>query len=243
MAENLTKSWIWGHLTELRRRLFYALLGLIVAVLASFFCTEHLIAYLTIPVGGLGNLQAVEVTENVAVYMRIALLSGFIIALPWILYQLLIFVIPGLTSKERKWITIGIPLAGILFIAGVAFAYFIMLAPAIQIMTEFLGVEVRLRVKSYIDFITNLLFWMGVIFQFPLLIFLLARLGVINSRQLLKGWRIAVVLIAILAAAITPTIDPVNMALFMLPLLILYILSILLAALAGKNRLQKAEGE
>lgn len=243
MQNELSKSWVWEHIKELRKRLFYALIGLVLGVVISFVFTEKMIAFLTLPVGGLESLQAIEVTENVSVYMRTALLSGFIIALPWILFQLLQFIVPGLTDKERKWIFLGIPLAFALFAGGVAFSFFIMLQPAIRVMTEFLGVVTTLRVKSYMDFALNLLFWIGLSFEFPLIVLILARVGLVKAKGLLKGWRIAVVVIAVLAAVITPTVDPVNMALFMVPLFTLYLISILLAALAGKKRSEKKEGE
>jgi sec-independent protein translocase protein TatC len=243
MNEEFSSSWIWEHVNELRKRLFYALIGLIVCVLGSFAFTEQIIQFMTRPVGGLDALQAIEVTENVSVYMKTALLSGFIISLPWILFQLLKFILPGLKEKEKKWLFSAIPLASLLFVGGVAFAFFVMLTPAIQVMTEFLDITTTLRVKSYMDFVTNLLFWMGVIFEFPLIFFVLAKLKIVNAKGLLKGWRIAVVLIAVLAAMITPTVDPVNMALFMIPLFILYLLSILLAAIAGKNRSYTTEGD
>ena len=232
---------IWEHLDDLRKRLLYALIGLIISVVVSFIFTEDIIGFLAIPIGGLQKLQAIEVTENVGVYMRVALLSGFILSLPWILLQLLKFVVPGLTISERKWLIIAIPFATLLFVTGVGFAFFIMLPAALPFLTEFLGIQTTLRVKSYIDFITNLMFWIGVSFELPLVMFILARLGIVSAKGLAKAWRIAVILIAVLAAIITPTVDPVNMALFMLPLFVLYLLSILLAGVAWKSR-NKNEG-
>ncbi len=243
MTSELSKSWIWEHINELRKRLLYALLGLIVGILISFIFTNYVIAYLAKPVGGLEVLQAIEITENIGVYMRTALFSGLILSFPWVVLQLLKFIIPGLTEKERKWVYFIIPISFLLFAGGVAFAFYIMLEPAIDVMTEFLGVVTTLRVKSYMDFVINLLFWIGIIFEFPLLVFILARFGIVNAKGLLKGWRVAVVLIALLAALITPTVDPVNMALFMIPLMVLYLLSILLASIAGKHKKKQLEGE
>jgi len=105
-----------------------------------------------------------------------------------------------------------------------------------------MGVQTFLRIKSYFAFVTNLIFWIGMSFELPLLIFVLADVGVVNAGTLLKGWRVAVIVIAVLAAVITPTADPVNMGIFMVPLFGLYLLSIGLAALAGKKR-KKAEQE
>ncbi|MCJ7696223.1 MAG: twin-arginine translocase subunit TatC [Anaerolineaceae bacterium] len=237
MEEMIKKSNIWGHLGELRKRLFYTVIGLVICIGISLFFSEALIQYLSRPVGGIEKLQAIEVTETVSAYMRVALLSGFILSLPWTLVQLMIFVVPGLKQKERKWLFSAIPFATLLFIGGVLFSFFIMLPPALNFMTEFLSIETNIRLKNYLDFLINLLFWVGISFETPLIFFILSKLGIVNGKMLLKGWKIAIIVIAILAAVITPTGDPVNMAILMAPLLILYILSILLAFVArGKNK-------
>ncbi len=224
---------LWDHFRELRVRLLKALIGLAVAVVASFTLTErYFIRWLAMPVGGLQNLQSIELTENLGVFMRIALLSGFIIAFPFVLYQLLAFVLPGLTIREKRWVLGSIPFATIMFVGGVAFSFFVMLPAAIPFLTNFLGVQTRVRLTNYVQFVTNLMFWVGVIFEMPLVVFILAKLQLVSASMLLKQWRIAVVVIAVLAAVITPTPDPVNMALLMAPLLALYFFSILLAAVA-----------
>jgi len=232
MAENDRKFSILDHLEELRKRLFFALMGLVICLIISFFFTENIILFLSRPAGGLENLQAIEVTENVGVFMKVALLSGFTLSLPWILFQIMKFVIPGLTRTEKKWLFLSIPFATLLFILGIAFAFFIMLPSALPILTQFLGITTTIRVESYIDFIINLMFWIGISFELPLIVFILARLGIVNAKSLLNGWRYALIAMAILAALITPTVDPINMAIFMLPLFLLYLLSILLAKLA-----------
>lgn len=232
MAQDEARQTIWEHLGELRSRVFKALLGLAAGVGISFIVSERFIHWLTIPIGGLKNLQSIEVTENIGVYMRVTLLSGFILAFPFIVYQLLAFVLPGLTERERKWLYLSIPLATILFLGGVAFTYFVMLPAAIPFLTGFLGVETRPRLSGYVNFTTNLMFWIGISFEMPLAVFILAKLRIVNAGILARQWRIAVVIIAIVAAVVSPTVDPINMALLMLPLIALYLLSILLAALA-----------
>lgn len=239
MLDKGLRSPIWGHLLELRKRLIFALVGFVVCVAFSFIFADKVISYLAGPIGGFENLQAIEITESLNVYVRVALLCGFILALPWMLIQLLIFVLPGLTTKEKGWIFIFVPLATLFFLCGVVFTFYIMMPPALEFMTEFLGIETNVRLKNYIDFVTNLLFWVGICFEAPLVVFLLAKLRIVNAKMLLKGWRIAIVVIAILAAVITPTGDPVNMALLMAPLLVLYMLSILMAKVANKNNESK----
>ena len=219
----------WEHFEELRHRLFFAVLALAVTTVGSLFFTQRLLDLLAVPVGSLSSLQSIEVTENISVYMRVALLSGVVLSMPIILYQLLAFIVPGLNDIERRWVFIFIVAGTVLFLTGVAFAYFVMLPASLTFLLEFLAVETKPRLINYISFITNLLFWMGVAFQTPLLVFALAKLRVVSARTLAKQWRVAVVVIAVLAAVITPTVDPINMALLMTPLILLYFLSVLLA--------------
>jgi sec-independent protein translocase protein TatC len=239
MSEEEKEMTIWDHLGELRNRLFIALISLVVTTLISFIFADRFIQVLAIPMpGGLQSLLAIEVTENISVFMKVSMLSGFILALPFVLYELLAFVIPGLTAAERKWVIISIPLASVFFIVGVAFCYFVMLPAAIPFLTGFLGVKTTPRLSSYIGFVTNMMFWIGISFELPLLVFILAKLKIVNAKMLLRQWRIAIVVIAVVAAVVTPTPDPVNMSLLMAPLFVLYMLSILFAFLArrGENK-------
>jgi sec-independent protein translocase protein TatC len=223
---------IWGHIGELRTRLLKALIALILTTMVSFAITQYFIRLLAVPVGGLGNLQSIDVTENIGVFMRVALLSGFILAMPVIVYQLIAFVMPGLENNEKRWLLLAIPAATFLFLCGVAFAYFIMLPSAIPFLTTFLGVKTTPRLSNYIGFVTNLLFWIGVSFEMPLLVFVLAKLRFVSAGMLARQWRVAIIVIAVIAAFVTPTVDPVNMGLMMLPLMVLYVLSIIMAKIA-----------
>jgi len=224
------------HVKELRMRLLWALVGVVVGVAISFNLTKYFLDILTVPIGGLEKLLSIEVTENLAVYMRVSLLSGFIMSLPWVLYQLLAFITPGLHPKERRWLFISIPFATLMFLGGVVFTYTVMLPTAIPFLISFLGVTTTPRISNYIQFVTTLMFWVGVSFETPLVIFLLAKLRLVTAGALIRQWRIAIVVIAVLAAVITPTGDPVNMALLMAPLLALYLFSILLAFFAGERK-------
>ena len=123
-----------------------------------------------------------------------------------------------------------VPLAGVLFATGVAFTWFVMLPSAVPFLTSFLGITTHVRPENYFDFVTRLMFWIGLCFELPLVLMFLAKLKIVTTRQLASGWRYAVVAIAIVAAAVTPTVDPVNMGLVMAPLMALYLLSLLLTA-------------
>lgn len=227
---------IWDHVYELRARLLKAMLALVLTTLVSvFFVANFSIDFLAEPAGGISKFVAIEVTETVGVYMRVALLSGFILAIPVIVYQILAFVVPGLYDNEKRWVFIAIPVATLLFLAGAAFAYYVMLRTALPFLKSFLAVQPAWRLSNYISFVTNLMFWIGLAFETPLVIFMLAKFGVVNPKMLLNQWRFAVIIIAVLAAVITPTPDPVNMALVMAPLFGVYLLSVLFAVFARRN--------
>ncbi|MGB4595097.1 MAG: twin-arginine translocase subunit TatC [Anaerolineaceae bacterium] len=242
MAEDKPVS-IWSHLEDLRKTLMYVLIGIVICVIAGYFVARPVMDFLARPIGGIANLQAIEVTENVSVTMRVALLVGITIATPWIFFQLFSFIGKGLTKKEKRAVLIAVPFATLMFVAGAVFAYYVMLPTSMQFFMDFLQVQTSLRIKSYIDFVTNLIFWIACSFELPVLVFVLARVGLITSKQLLSGWRIAIVVIAVAAAIITPTADPVNMAIFMIPLFALYLLSIGLSAIAVKLRAKSLEKE
>jgi sec-independent protein translocase protein TatC len=233
---------ILEHINDLRKHIFRAILALFVAVAVSFIFIRDLLAWLTQPIGGLDSLQAIEVTEPLGVAMRVALLAGFAISLPYIILELWMFAAPGLKRKARLRGLFAIPLATLFFVGGMAFAYYVMMPAALPFLLNFLDINTAVRPASYIKFSTGLMFWIGIAFQFPLVIFALAGMGLIKAKMLATQWRIAVIIIAILSAAITPTIDPINMALVMGPMILLYFLSIGLAYLAqGRREKELAE--
>ncbi len=240
MAQPVEEESIWKqlvpHLNELRQRLGVVLLVLVLGVIASFFFAEQVIRFIAVPIGGLDRLQSIQITENIGVYMRVALLIGFIPAIPVLVGELLAFIRPGLLDHERRWLDrsllLVIPFALLLFLGGAGFAYFVMLPAALPFLTTFLGVQTNPRLSDYMNFVTNLIFWIGISFETPLVVFVMAKLRLVSAGMLARGWRVAVVVIAVMAAVVTPTVDPVNMGLLMLPLMALYGLSILLAKIA-----------
>jgi len=223
------------HLNEMRIRVFKAFLALIVTTGLSFAFSEPLIQYLATPIGGIRKLVSIELTENIAIFMRVSLLGGFVLGMPFIVYQIMAFVLPGLKSNEKRWLLVMVPFAALLFAGGVLFTWFVMLPSAIPFLTNFMGITTQVRPENYFDFITRLMFWIGICFELPLIIMFLAKLGIVNAKQLLAGWRYAVVAMAIVAAAVTPTVDPINMGLVMAPLIGLYAVSIGLAAIVGRG--------
>ena len=231
----------FDHLDVLRKHLFRALLALIVTVAISFLFTEGIIDYLSLPVGGIDQLRSIDPTESISVFMRVALMSGVILALPYIAFEFWYFLAPGLKPSSKKFGIIGIPLAALLFVGGVAFTHYIMLPAALPFLLNFMGIQAELRPSSYFGFILNVMFWIGVSFEFPLVIYILSSIGFVKPETLKNQWRLAIVIIAIIAAAITPTIDPVNMGLVMLPMILLYFISIGLSYIAYNNKEKQLE--
>ncbi len=241
MAEEQSQMSLLGHINELRKRLLVCVIALALTTIASFAFSQKIASYLAEPIGGLQAMSSIDVTENMSAFMKISLLSGVIMALPVIFYQILAFIMPGLNPNERTWIWMAMPSAILFFVAGVAFAYFVMLPAALPFLINFMGISTSPRPKTYFSFVTNLMFWVGVIFEMPLLMYILARLKIVSAKSLVKQWRIALVVSAIVAALITPTADPVNMGLMMLPLFVLYLISILFAVIARRERNEKVK--
>lgn len=221
------------HLDALRKHLVRSVLVLILTTILSFSFFNQILAFLARPLeGGIESLVAIEVTEPISTVMRVSLFTGFAVAFPYIALELFLFAAPGLSRRARIWGLFAIPVATMLFIIGMAFAYYVMLPAGLPFLLNFMGITTVPRPSNYIRFVTGLLFWIGIAFEFPLVIYILAKLGFVKARMLIQQWRLAVVIIAVLSALITPTVDPVNMSLVMLPLILLYFLSVILAAIA-----------
>lgn len=228
------------HIEALRMHLLRIVVALALGVGISFLFARDLVVLLAAPLEGTSLLGTIEVTESVSVFMRISLISGAILALPYIAFELWLFAAPGLKPRERKIGLFGIPLATLFFASGVAFTYFIMPAAikALQAFNDYMGFTTNWRPNSYYGFITGLMFWLGIFFEFPLLIYVLTSMGLVQPKALRQQWRLAMVIIAILAAVVTPTVDAATMGLVMLPMSLLYFISIGLSyiAYAGRRR-------
>jgi sec-independent protein translocase protein TatC len=221
-----------GHLEELRDRMVKSALAVLVATIVTSIFTPQILQFLIEPYGS--RLQVLSPTEGIAVYFRVALTAGLIVAMPILVYQFLMFILPGLEEREKLYVFWGVPAATTLFLVGVAFSWFILIPVAVGFLSNWqtdIFVQ-EWQSQKYIPFITSILFWIGVCFETPLIIFIMAKLDIVTPQFLMKQWRFAIVIVAIVAAMITPTPDPFNMALVMLPLLGLYGFSILLAYLA-----------
>ncbi|MCS6772818.1 MAG: twin-arginine translocase subunit TatC [Anaerolineae bacterium] len=225
------------HLAELRDRLLKSVVALAIGVGIGLLLSEQILKILLGPYGLSKQLLVTNPLSPVTNVFVVSVTVGAILALPFILYQILAFVFPGLLPHEKRWVLIGLPFGFGLFLLGAAFAFFVMLPAAISFLTNIFPsvFTVALTPDDYIPFVAGVMFWMGVAFEMPLIVFVLAKANVINARVLRRQWRWAIIIIALLAALITPTPDPINMSIVMLPLLLLYLFSIFLAALARRN--------
>jgi sec-independent protein translocase protein TatC len=237
-SEAEARASLWDHIQALRAHLLRIVIWLIIGVVVSFTFTVRLMEFLAGPVGGLEKLQAIQVTEEIGVFMRVALTSGIALMLPFIAFEIWLFAASGLTSREKKNSLVSIPLATILFLSGMAFTFFVLLPSALPFLGGFTDISQNWTAGEYFGFITGLMIWIGIFFEFPLVIYFVTSFGWIEPSMLAKQWRLAIVIIAIIAAMVTPTIDPVNMGLVMLPMSLLYFASIGLSyiAYAGRKR-------
>jgi sec-independent protein translocase protein TatC len=229
------------HLLELRTRLVRAMLALVVGTALSWLFAEPVLRLIIRPLGG--TPQAIHPTENIMVYFKVMLILGVTIAMPVIVYQFIRFLLPALLPHEKKYLNFLIPGATICFASGVAFAALIMLPGMITFMQSFLAdlVENRWTIESYVSFVTFVMFWMGILFQMPLVIFFLAKLNVVTAKQLGQARRWAIMASAVVAAVVTPSHDPINMIILMIPLVVLYELGVFLARFAQPKEQEGAE--
>jgi len=230
---------VLAHLGALRRHFTRAALVFGIVTILAFTFASRIIDLLAYPVGGIDALVAIDPTEPIGTFMRVSLLTAFAVTLPYLILEIWLFIAPGLNRDARVFGLYAIPIAVIFFLGGMAFAYFVLLPQAIPFLINFGGITSQIRPSSYIRFVTSIMFWIGIAFQFPLVVYVLARVGLVRAEVLSSNWRLAIVIIAILSAMITPTIDPVNMALVMGPMIVLYFFGILLAKFAERARARK----
>jgi sec-independent protein translocase protein TatC len=229
---------ILEHLQELRKRLMICGAALIIATVASFYpISTWVVDWLKEPAGDNFELYFTEPLGFWTTFFRVSLLCGFAMAMPILLWQTLAFVGPGLTKNEKRWaypIVLG---ASLMFIAGCLFAYYIEMPAALTFLLDPpAGLATPLiTFKSYIDFVTRLMLVTGLVFETPLVVMGLAKIGIVQSPKLIHWWRFAFVGAFILSAIVTPSIDPVTQTLVAAPMVVLYFVGIALAKLVEGN--------
>jgi sec-independent protein translocase protein TatC len=238
-SEKLT---VLSHLYELRDRLIKSVIAIAVGAVIAFIFADWLFYILTLPAGGV-ELIYIEMTEMLGTYMRVSLVAGIALAMPYLVYHVIMFVSPALTPREKKYVYLVLPWIGLMFIGGVVFGYFVLIPPALKFLLTF-GANIatpQIKVGNYIAVVTRLLLSIGLVFELPVVTTFLARIGVVKSKWLADKRRPAIIIAFVVAAMITPTFDPINQSLVAVPLIVLYELSIWLARLVQKK--PKADAE
>ncbi len=242
MSDNEKRLTVLGHLGELRKRLIRSVIALSVTTIISFIFAKQIFQILIMPTGGI-KLIYIEMTEMIGTYMKVCLASGIMLAMPYIIYQLIMFVSPALTRKEKRYLYLILPWVALMFLGGVVFGYFILIPPATRFLLTF-GSDIatpQIKVGNYISLITRLLLAIGLVFELPVVTTFLARIGVVKPKWLADKRRPAIIFAFILAAIITPTFDPINQSLVAVPLIVLYEMSIWLAKLVYPRKKSPAD--
>jgi len=230
------------HLVELRSRLIKAALAVIVTTAISLTFAEQEVALLTslarqaLP-GVEHPLIALKPTETFVAFVKVAFITGLAASMPVIVYQLFRFMAPGLQKRERLWILWSLPGITFFFALGVLFCYFVVLPGALGFLLNFGSTYVQNTptVSEFLSFVTRFLFAVGIAFETPLIVFMLAKLGVATPKRLSKFRRWAIVLAFVIAAIITPTPDPINQIVVAIPIVILYEIGVLFARLGVRT--------
>ncbi|HEY9655494.1 MAG TPA: twin-arginine translocase subunit TatC [Crinalium sp.] len=226
---------LFDHLEELRQRIFYALIAVAVGIVGCFFFVKQIVQVLELPAGAVKFLQLAP-GEYFFVSMKFAAYSGILLASPVILYQIIAFVLPGLTRRERRLLAPIVFGSSFLFVGGLGFAYIALIPAALNFFISYGAdvVEQLWSIDRYFEFVLLLMFRTGLAFQIPIIQMLLGLLGIVSSRQMLFGWRYVLLGAAVLGAVLTPSTDPLTQSLLGGAVVGLYFGGIGLVKLLGK---------
>lgn len=230
------------HLVELRSRLMKAAFAVLVTTAISLTFAEQEVALLTSLArdarpGVTTSLIALEPTETFVAFLKVAFVTGLAISMPVVVYQLFRFMAPGLEKREKRWILMSLPGVTFFFVLGVLFCYFIVLPSALGFLLNFGSQYVNNTptVSKFLSFVTNFMLAVGLSFETPLVVFMLAKLGVATPKRLRRFRRWAILLAFVIAAIITPTPDPINQTIVAVPMIILYELGVLFARIGVRK--------
>ncbi len=225
---------IIAHLTELRKRLIRSLIAIGIGSCIAYYFIEDIMHLLTGPAGKLYYMQPAEAFFT---YIKVAIFVGFLISLPVVLYQIWRFVLPALIGMERYLLSVIVPVSLILFLAGIAFSFFLVLPAAVKFLVGFSTQELQpmFSIKQYFDFVIAFLLPFGFIFELPLAIILLAKVGIVSSKFLAKQQRIVIFLTFVIGAVISPTPDIFSQCMIAIPMILLYEIGYLIVRFGMKK--------
>lgn len=232
------------HLEDLRKRIFYSFLALIIAVIPAWFFHKDIYNILARPVTQYlpegDKLAFIKLTEPFMLYIKVSLLTAILFTSPFLFLQFWYFIAPGLYRKEKKYVIPFVLFSSFFFTLGALFGYFIVFPWACRF---FLGMgadfQAVITVGEYFSLAFRVLLGIALVFELPTLVFFLSRMGIITARWMVKNFKYAVLFVFIIAAIITPTPDMVTQSIIAVPMLGLYGLSILIALIFGKKREKK----
>ncbi len=226
---------LFDHLDELRTRIFYALIAVFVGIVLCFIAVKPIVQLLEIPAKGVKFLQLAP-GEFFFVSIKVAGYSGILLASPFILYQIIQFVLPGLTRRERRLLAPVVLGSSVLFFAGLGFAYIALIPAALNFFINYGGdvVEQSWSIDRYFEFVLLLMFSTGLAFEIPIVQLILGFLGIVSSSQMASGWRVVVLGAVIMGAILTPSTDPLTQSLLAGAVLGLYFSGIGMVKLIGK---------
>jgi sec-independent protein translocase protein TatC len=239
-TEELPRMTLLDHLDELRRRLFASIIAIFIAFVGCWYFSPTIFHWLQQPILDVlpaeDKLAFTDLAGPFMLYIKVALLSAIFVASPFLLLQVWLFLRPGLYRRERRLAVPFIFFTSLFFFAGGAFGYLVAFPMVVNFL---LGVGEDFKqvvtIQAYFSMMSKILLGLGVVFEMPMLMFFLARLGVVNARQLLKGFRWAVLGIFVTAAIITPTPDIATQTVFAVPMILLYLLGVVVAAVFGRR--------
>jgi sec-independent protein translocase protein TatC len=238
--EELDRMSLMEHLEELRRRILWSILSLAIAFAPCWYFRELLVEFLSRPIHQVKpdlKLAFLGVTDPFILYFKVTGLAAVFLAAPFILYQLWQFVAPGLYRREKMYIVPFIVSGTLFFLAGGAFGYYVAFPQAIRFLLE-IGQQFEpvITIERYFSFLITVILGLGLMFELPIVVLLLAMIGIVSPQFLLRQWRVAVVLIFIVAAIVTPTPDVVNLCIFAVPACTLYFLGVAAAFLLAPKK-------
>ncbi|MDZ7624169.1 MAG: twin-arginine translocase subunit TatC [Ignavibacteriaceae bacterium] len=227
------------HIEELRWRIIYALIGVIIFTIVAWFFIDPLIEIVLLKPARDANasLQNLRPFGQLFLYVQVAIIVGIVASLPNIFYQLWQFIAPALKKRERKYILWIVFFSTFCFLAGIAFAYFVMLPLTMKFAAQFGTAEIsnEFAIDEYMSIIISVMLAAGVVFELPMISFFLSKLGILTPKFMRKYRRHAIVIILVLAAFLTPGADPVSQVILAVPLVLLYEISIFISKISSKK--------